>query len=674
MSGIVGVFAKDGQLGVPLQVSAMLRSLEHRGRDGVGQLCEAPIGFGHLKSHGTLEAVREDQPLVLEQPGLVLVADARIDNRSELKKLLDVPPGRDPTDAQLILLSYRRWGAECPFRLIGDFAFAIWDRNRRELFCARDPMGVKPLYYYDCDRFFAFATELKALFVLPIQRRINESQVVRHLLRSGQNREDTMYEGVLRLPAAHSLTVTDRAVARKEYWRLDAAPEVRFSTSEQYVEQFREIFMESVRARLRSASPIAAALSGGLDSSSIVCAARTLRSQESSKYPLHTYSVIFSDLSEKHQKLIDERSYATAVIRGGGFEPHFVRGDRVSPLTDVRRVLWHLDEPYDAPNLFLHWGMYAAAAQTGARVFLDGVDGDSAVSHGFGRLNGLATAGQWSVFESELRSFAQHRSAPPSSMLYHFGFPYLMDLAARGQWSTWIGAARELSRRFQLSRRMVVTRFGMVPRMAEAWHKLRPRRSAEDRLFHPHLTAQQAPRPRTDWTALERDGHIRTLTQPLYQYTLELADKCAAAFGLEPRYPFFDRRLIEFCVGIPGEQKFAGGWARLILRRAMEGILPPEVQWRANKANLSPNFHERFRAVDRTTVEQADRTGLGAYVDLAAYKDLMRRYFSDPHRSWGDPDTELLFRSTTLALWLSETAGHYSPALHCDDGYKLRSA
>jgi asparagine synthase (glutamine-hydrolysing) len=136
---------------------------------------------------------------------------------------------------------------------------------------------------------------------------------------------------------------------------------------------------------------------------------------------------------------------------------------------------------------------------------------------------------------------------------------------------------------------------------------------------------------------------------------LEIADKAAAAFGIEPRYPFFDRRLIEFCLGLPEEQKFAGGWPRLVFRRAMNGILPPAIQWRSTKSNLSPNFHRQFRAVDESKSESLDEAALAPYVRIDRLRVLRSEYRATTDKA--DVAQELtLFRTMVLGTWLAQLA------------------
>ena len=665
MSGIAGLMHRDGRLASVDALAAMSAAVAHRGRDASGMACDGVVGLAHRMTWSTHESLNERQPLVRDTPSLRLVADARIDNRTELIAALGMNGAARVTDVDLIAGAYARWGTSCVEHLVGDFAFALWDGERRQLFCARDPMGVKPFYFFRSERLFAFASEAKALFALPdVPQDIDPIQIGLFVEGTGEDRRRTHYKAIQRLPAAHTMTVGPSRLEENKYWEPDAKREIRFSTSQQYAESFREIFEESVRARLRSVHPVGAALSGGLDSSSIVCMARKL--QRDARAPgLHTFSLVFPSLPAKDLRMIDERRYIESVVRDGDLVPTYLSADRLSPLEDVTPILEALGEPYAAPNLYLHWSMYRASAERGVRVFLDGFDGDSAISHGFARLNGLVQRGEWAVFENEVRAIAGRRQVSPEFVLTHFGLPYLAVLARRGAWLAWARAARELSQRFGLPVGRTLWESGVRPATPEVIRlgvrALRRRQPEVTSLVRREIAATL----RREGYAVERDedldiamsereSHTRGIMQPAYQLTLEMASHCAASFGVEPRYPFFDRRLIDYCLALPEEEKLADGWPRLVFRRAMEGILPPEVRWRSDKGNLSPNFHRTLRASSATAADSAPDSPIAEYVDLKALARMRQRYCAETSTLGRSADGHLLFRVMVLEKWLSE--------------------
>jgi asparagine synthase (glutamine-hydrolysing) len=623
---------------------------------------DGPVALAHRLCHTTPESLTEVQPVVNQAAGLSLVADARVDNREELIALLALPGLAKHSDADLIAAAYLRWGSECVQRILGDFAFVAWNARDRTLFCARDPMGVKPFYYVRTTQFFGFASELKALLALPhVEAVVDEEQVALFLGWFHEDRSRTIFRNVMRLPAAHTMSISREHSRVGCYWNPEAAPDVRFGSDAEYAEAFRDRFATAVRARLRSVRPVGTTLSGGLDSSSILCMARRLGGPGAA--PLHAFSLVFPGLPEKELRHIDECSFMDAALREGGVQHHLVRGDTLSPMRDAVRVLSHLDEPYSTPNLYLHWGLFETANAKGVRVLLDGFDGDSVVSHGFGRLTALARAGEWDTLEAEVGAFTASHGKSTDFALQNFVLPHLTELAKRGKLVSWLRAADELTRRFRVSRRELALGFGLLPLLPESVRSLarsfeRDTHSTDAILRtpvkrvlrrHKRAAARVASRSRA---VSERETHVQGLSQPLYQLTLEIADKSAAAFGVEPRYPFFDRRLIEFCLGLPDEQKFAGGWPRLLLRRAMEGILPREIQWRTTKANLGPNFHRRFKSADIAEMDLAGHDALSEYMHADRLKKLTRKYLASPNDSTFDGVATLLFRAAVLETWL----------------------
>src|SRR5437867_3387072 len=377
MSAIVGIYFLDGRVVDGAALQSMVEQLAHRGPDGSGVWSEKEVGLGHRMLWTTPESLLEKFPLVNAAGDLVLTADARIDNRDDLIEELGVTTGSSGqiSDSELILRSYEHWGERCPEKLVGDFAFAIWDRRAQKLFCARDHFGVKPFYYYRADRLFAFASEIKALLCLPeAPRRLNEVRVADYLdggLLLG-DKAGTFYQDILRLPPGHSLTIGPDRVQLRAYWALDPSRELRLGSDDEYAEAFREIFTEAVRCRLRSAYPVGSMLSGGLDSSSIVCSARQLL-EENGRPRLHTFSAVFDDLPQ-----CDERPFINEVLAQGGLEPHYARVDLENPLAELERVLWHQDEASYGPNLYLQWALYRTVGKQSERLSLGGFEGDSA--------------------------------------------------------------------------------------------------------------------------------------------------------------------------------------------------------------------------------------------------------------------------------------------------------
>jgi asparagine synthase (glutamine-hydrolysing) len=343
----------------------------------------------------------------------------------------------------------------------------------------------------------------------------------------------------------------------ERYWRVDAARDTRLPSDHAYAEAFRDLFVQAVECRLRSAYPVGAMLSGGLDSSSVVGAARPRLAERQQR--LHTFSFVFEtpDIS-------DEQAYIDLVTAAGGLEQHVIPLDALTPFTWLGEIVAVTGEPFDHPAFSWQWAANAAAQGAGVRVLLDGNGGDRVVSHGNPRLAELVRGGHWLTLGRELRALRRDwpRLSYGLEQLWHHGFKPNIPPAARE-------ARRQLRQLFD--RRAPVWARGALIRPDFAWHMHGdPVRRA--------LQAARTPRYRDT----RAEGRFNLGQLPPVN---ELYDHLAAHFQIEVRHPFLDRRLVEFCLGLPGEQRLRAGWPRAIQRQAMAGILPETIRWRRTKGS-----------------------------------------------------------------------------------------
>ena len=635
MSGIAGAVRFDDRHLDPELAARMVESLAHRGPDGRRTWCHEGAGMGHAMLWTTPESLHEIQPVVSRDGTLALVSDARLDNREELTAALamNANEAERVSDAELILASYRRWGEDCPQRLLGDFAFAIWNKAERSLFCARDPAGVRSLYYCHQNSLFAFASEIKALFQIPeIPSDVNEERIADHFIVDFDDQAGTFFRDIYRLLPGHCMNISARGRKLRRYWAFSPDTELRLKSDGEYEEAFRELFTEAVRCRLRSAFPVGSTLSGGLDSSSIACTARACLRQEGERV-LHTFSAIFPSLPRTDLIRIDERKYVEAVVAGGDVIAHEVHADRLEPLGNLAHILWYQDDPLVPFNLYIHLGIFDAARANGVRVVLDGTDGDTTVSHGYERLAELARTLRWGSLLQEARAVAQR--SPGNSLstwkaLWQHGLSPIIPAGPRELWNRARGYQAPPSGCDAVVAKDFAQRLGLRAR----------------------IDRQRSSGPASFRNA--RRAHLQSLQSPLLPYLLDLADKSAAAYSVEARYPFFDRRLMEFCLALPAEQKLQAGWGRSILRRAMQGVLPPKIQWRNTKADLSPNFHRSILGFGKEKLDllfsQIDGPVVERFLDLSALKVVYQRYQKQPSNS----DAMTIFMAATFAKWLGE--------------------
>lgn len=632
MSGITGIFLRDGSSVDADLLAHMTNRIAHRGFDGAGTWHAGSIGLGHRMLWTTAESLHETLPFV-DGP-LAITADARVDNRAKLIATCSPDTsGTELTDSALILSAYKRWGAECPNHLLGDFAFAIWDGRDNALFCARDHMGVKPFYYYDSGQFVAFASEIKALLCLPqVPLKLNELQLAVGMAEIRADRESTSFQGIARLPAAHAIKITEKGAKLDRYWSLDATREVHFDSDREYEKAFRDVFCEAVRCRLRSAFPVGSELSGGLDSSSVVCTARQILCSQQHVSPDESRLHVFSLVSEARES--DEREYMNAVIDQGDVEPHFVHLGQLAYPVDVERMVWHEEEPrYFHPRNYSSWVLLNLVQQTGVRVLMDGLDGDTVISYGEDYLIQLARQFKWGTLLRELRGYNEPFSASLRQSLLD---EVIMPLARQ--------AAPKVVRK--------------------AWNRLHKRARGDivkaafinqDFAQHIGLITYLEKRQNRPLRGTTRDRHFEDLTSPSVQFFLELTDKMAAAFSIELRHPFFDRRVVEFCLALPPDQKLRNGYNRAIVRRALALCLPPAVRTRKSKAAGDPHIDSYVRHFETERIEDVlfrNYQSIESYFDLQALRAAYQSAIQGSFRGELDPGLNHAWKAAALATWL----------------------
>lgn len=661
MSGIVGIYRLDGGPVDPKVLQAAHARFAHRGPHGGGCWHEGPVGLGHQLLRTTPEADLTGQPL--SEGDFVLTADARLDNRSELMRALGLRrSASEVSDAQLILAAYRQWGARCPEHLIGAFAFALWDGRDRRLFCARDPMGVRPFYYsHTPGALFTCSSNIHGLLAQPsVPCRVNDTWVAFYLGRVMHDTAITAYEGIDRLPPGHVLSISPEGLATRRYWSLEEAPEQVMASDEAYVDAFAARFREAVRCRLRGPDPVGVELSGGLDSSSVASVAQEVLGR-AGRPALRSYSGTFPGYEGEARERIDERPYIASVVGYARLDARNVPLHESNPWNAGRRALRATGQPLFTFNAYLMWTLMQAARADGVRVVLDGIEGDIAVSHGDGYLVELAYNGEWDRLMAVATPFADRQGFPLGAIIRQYGARVWPLQLRRGHIGRVADGLRALGPAQDMGVTRLLWRYGIKPVLPgpaqRIWNRLRgapDQPSRLERLIAPALRSRtqfverkqhlEAP---AETITTERDAHIYTLTNGVATQFLEEGDHFAAALGVERRHPFYDVRLLEYCVGLPPDCKMRDGWTRYILRRALRDKLPSRVRRRTSKGRLRANFARNLLEMNTAAVERLisgeDAERVAPYVSIDALAEAQ-----------GRGDAEMLWAGLQLATWLRQ--------------------
>lgn len=568
-------------------VHRMLDRMADRGGDRRDVRSAEGCCLGASVRWTTPGATRDHQPVVLTDPPFWLVLDGRLDNRDEVAARLGAPAASP--DADLMARWLARREAD-PGALIGDFSLATWDPRAHCLRLMRDAIGVRPLYYAETPDVIWFASSLAAM-VLPewYRREPNEGYIAEFLADGRASLDETPFAGIRRLPQAHVLEVTAASVHRRAYWTLDIREE-RSITEPDAIEEFRSVFETSVRARLRARAPVAFQLSGGLDSSTVVGVAHALGVASPA-----TYSLVYPEVPAA-----DESEFIDAVVRHTGarsvrwpLRPFPVQGfdvfagaSRTGDMADI------------ATGQFALTPLLRRARADGHEVMLTGCGGDEWLTGSLFRVPALIRRGRWLA---AWRYAAEYRGI------------HWLDPGARTLLRTAVAAL------LPASVKTVLRALRPAPPLP-GWitPALTRRTNLEARL---RASFDRVP---GDRNLVVRESLVR-LTSGEGAFVREALDRMGAGADVELRHPFFDRRVVEFLIGLPDHLRFHQGTHRYLVRRTFADVLPERVRTRLGKPNFDHVVTDALRAVDPErwldTLEVVQR----GWVRADAARDLWRR-------------------------------------------------
>lgn len=605
MSAIYGFFARDGAPISGATLDCMEGAFCYWGPDGGGRWVGDGIGLGQLVLNTTPEACFETGPYHLPG-GEVMVAAGRLDNREELAHELNVTKDQTLSETGIIAAAFQKWGRSAPARLYGDWAFACWDPDRRELFIARDHFGNSALYYNASAKHLAFASSRKALLALSqVPRRLNELRLAQHLAPWITDGAATFHEGIFRLPPGHTLTASSTGVNVCRYWHPEDLVEVRLPSDQAYLERFLELYGAAVRTRMRGNGPIATTLSAGLDSGSIAAlAAREARTSGQSLIAF-TSRPRFPDIERTMAGvLVDEWPLAKTVAEHCGIvQHHAISGNAVTPLQAMRRSLELHDEPeFAAGNLAWIQDLFSAVQLQGARVLLTGQMGNGGVSwtgEPYYILR-LALTAKLTRLVRALHEWKEaNRSSWPRAVWHHLARPSLVAAEAfafRRGWRSFPIAGPTLYNAGFLDRLQIAARM---------------RADGYDPFYSP---------------VMKRNAHRIRMLMPDINPVGSLWHESGAGYGLDVRDPTADVRLLEYCLRVPDEQYHRHGQNRLLMRQAMQALLPQEIVWNPKRGLQGADFALRLNAdgheIDEAMASIADSPLVREYLDVKKMRSL----------------------------------------------------
>lgn len=520
---------------------------QHELRTGNQDLSNYNIGLAHRRLSIIDLSEKGHQPMSDEDKLLWIVHNGEIYNYIEIRKELTSKgyKFKSNTDTEVILYSYKEWGANCLNKFNGMWAFAIWDSSKKVLFCSRDRFGIKPFYYYLDSDVFIFASEIKQILEYKkYQRKPNEKLIYDFLVIGHEDHtSETFFEGIYQLKGGKFaiLDYHTKKFKKERFYDLSNYQGKNRKESD-YYEEFKNLFFDSVNLRLRSDVPVGCCLSGGIDSSSVVCTISEIFKTKKDAHNLETFTACW-----KNEK-IDERKYSEEIVAFTGANGNYIFPSSEELQKDLTKLIWHQEEPFSGLSIFAQWSVMKKARERGIPVLLDGQGGDE-------------------VFLGYERYYAW----------------FLMSLFKQFKFKRLIKEIKKGSENSKLS----------LMEMVEYYIYFNFNRI---RALHLNNNAKKYMNINfiKNYDTLERikyfekvknifDLQKTEIQEVQLSHLLKYADRNAMTFAIETRLPFLDHKLVEFALSVAPEYKIRNGWTKNIVREGMKGIIPEKIRKRRNK-------------------------------------------------------------------------------------------
>jgi asparagine synthase (glutamine-hydrolysing) len=549
MSAIWGIINKKGKPIDQQLVDSIFTSIAHRATDGKGLWIEQNVALGHclLKVHPQQDF--ENQPEQLSD--LIITADARLDNRSELavKFGLDRAQLSETPDSTLLLMAYRHWGNECVQHMEGEYAFTIWNKQTQQLFAATDNIGFRPFFYYDSPDQFIFCSEIKGVVAAkPLPNYFEEESLIEYFYRKGSPNK-TYNKEIFALCGGNTLTLKDGKIDIHKYWTLESTGKYRFKKDEEWYDCTRELVYKAIENRLNPDVPTGITLSGGLDSTSIACILSELLAKKNK--PLYAFSSVLPVDYKGIEK--DERHYIELV---GKHCPNiiqtYVEAPGVGPITNIEEA-FEIEETFPNSFFYMDKALLNAASNHHIRNLYTGFGGDF----------WLSWKGNRAVYE----------------------------LIRSGDYAKAINLIRQIqhNQKSSLTNTIRQTYLGHLEMYKKTVNLLRNRKlhKIEDNLLIANLLnkTKHYSTYNKQMQAYVNDGKFGRIASMLYNRN--------SHGQADSSLPFLDKNLICLLNEIPIQLFISNGVQRDLIRKVMNNIIPHEINQRETKMAFSPDYKAR---------------------------------------------------------------------------------
>ncbi len=597
MTGLAGVFFRDGRPAGAADLDASLRAVVGRGCGAPTIRVDGPFGVGVASCPTIPQEVWFPQPAIDRASGVIVVLDGRLDEPERLAGYRSHAPSHKTgqSDAQLILGAYLHLGAGCAARLVGDFALAIWDPRSRQLICIRDALGIRPLYYAMSPDRVVFGSNPRSVLSWPgVPNTPNLGMLGEYLAFAFCSCEETLYTAVRRLPPAHVMIVDRSQVSVTRYWDIDPHHRIRYRDPNDYTQHFQTLFRQAVADRLRRVGPVGVSLSGGLDSSAVAGVAQQILDADVPGTQLRAYSMTYPGED------CDETPFIEAAVARWGLSSRRFPWTRFASYPWADQAAAYRDIP-EYPSDTRTTPLYQGASADGVRVLLTGEGGD-----------------YW-----QSGSSLPHRHLLEALDLTGLIRELRCEAGYTGYWN----ALRLLAGALL---------WGATPGQVRQWVESRRRRIPSTSVLSPRFITDIGLEHRLhcgDCAGRFPDASLWQIVKfglsGIVSHFYEMTERSAANHGVELRHPFLDRRLIEFSVAIPDYIRRRACVNRHLLRQAMGDVYPAIVRERRDKASFGIVSARALLMKQVQQVLQSPSLLERPWIAPDRYRKLMRETFSE---------------------------------------------
>ena len=627
MCGINGIiYSNESGREVERQTLTRMRDiLQHRGPDEAGIFIEKKVGLGHRRL-SIVDLKSGQQPMFSNDDSRVIVYNGEVYNHNNYRNEL-IEKGyeyKTHCDTETILHLYEEYGAKSVEKLRGMFAFAIWDKKSRELFIARDRLGVKPLYYvHDRDGNLFFASEIKAILAArAVKPELNYAVLTDYLANHAPCGDETLFAGVKRLPAGHTLIWKDGKIYIEKYWDLQFEPKTNGyrRTDKDWVAEWFELFQKSVELRLMADVPLGMFLSGGIDSSAIAAVMSKMVSE-----PVKTFSVAFAE------REANELEFARSVAKAFKTDHHEVTVSPVDFFKALPELIWHEDEPIAHPSS-VALNFVSRLASRHVKVVLTGEGSDES----------LAGYGRYAKTLLNLKYGAAYHKFTPK-LAREFVADRIENLALDSK-------VRHKLRKSFFSvepnvENIYFDNFAVFPRKMQGEMFTEETKELIGSHTNPYVAMSHFFNSAVSQSLLDRMLYADTKTY-LHELLMK-QDQMSMAASIESRVPFLDHKLMEFSAQMPDNLKLRGNTTKFVLRQAMKGILPDEILTR-KKMGFPVPVGKWFRNEYRHLIDEyvlSERALSRKIFNADFVRDLAERHFQ------GENHDERLWALLNFEMW-----------------------